>query len=148
MAKRKGHAAEEQKKFELPALKSNISLHEVLQLWLIRWIGLFLTDCSQTVRIGQVYLHPVTPNGGIPQGTKLALLPFAILVNNLCREWRYRIKYVDDTLVFESIPRCLPSYLPFMATNINTCASMRNMQLNEKNVKIWLSIFWSINPLL
>ena len=31
LAKRKGHAAEEQKKFELPAVKSNISLHEVLQ---------------------------------------------------------------------------------------------------------------------
>ena len=63
----------------------------------IRWIGSFLTDRSQRVRIGQVYSHPVTPNGGIPQGTKLAPLLFAILVNNLCRDWRYRIKYVDDT---------------------------------------------------
>ena len=72
----------------------------------IRWIGSFLTDRSQRVRIGQVYSHPVTPNGGIPQGTKLAPLLFAILVNDLCRDWRYRIKYVDDTSVFESIPRC------------------------------------------
>ena len=86
----------------------------------IKWIGSFLTDRSQRVRIGQVYSHPVTPNGGIPQGTKLAPLLFAILVNNLCRDWRYRIKYVDDTLVFESIPRCSPSYLPFIAANINT----------------------------
>ena len=86
----------------------------------IRWIGSFLTDRSQRVRIGQVYSHPVTPNGGIPQGTKLAPLLFAILVNNLCRDWRYRIKYVDDTSVFESIPRCSPSYLPFIAANINT----------------------------
>ena len=36
----------------------------------IRWIGSFLTDRSRRVRIGQVYSHPVTPNGGIPQGTK------------------------------------------------------------------------------
>ena len=34
----------------------------------IRWIGSFLTDRSQRVRIGQVYSHPFTPNGGIPQG--------------------------------------------------------------------------------
>ena len=54
----------------------------------IRWIGSFLTDRSQRVRIGQVYSHPVTPNGGIPQGTKLAPLLFAILVNNLCRDLR------------------------------------------------------------
>ena len=97
----------------------------------IRWIGSFLTDRSQRVRIGQVYSHPVTPNGGIPQGTKLAPLLFALLVNDLC----------DDTSVFESIPRCSPSYLPFIATNTNTYASMRNMRFNEKNVKIWLSIF-------
>ena len=35
----------------------------------IRWIGSFLTKHSQRVRISQVYSHPVTPNGGIPQGT-------------------------------------------------------------------------------
>ena len=146
LAKRKGHAAKEQKKFELPALKSNISLHEVLQSWLIRWIGLFLTDCSQRVRIGQVYSHPVTPNGGIPQGTKLAPLLFAILVNNLCRDWRYRIKYVDDTSVFESIPRCSPSYLPVIAANINTYASMRNMRLNEKKCKDMVINFLKYQP--
>ena len=134
------------KKFELPALKSNISQHEVLQLWLIRWIGLFLTDRSQRVRIGQVYLHPVTPNEGIPQGTKLAPLLFAILVNNLCREWRYRIKYVDDTLVFESIPRCSPSYLPFIAANINTYTSKRNMRLNEKKCKDMVINFLKYQP--
>ena len=38
----------------------------------IRWIGSFLTDRSQRVQVSQVYSHPVTPNGGIPQGTKLA----------------------------------------------------------------------------
>ena len=53
----------------------------------IRWIGSLLTDRSQRVRIGQVYSHSVTPNGGIPQGTKVAPLLFAISVNNLCRDW-------------------------------------------------------------
>ena len=108
----------------------------------IRWIGSFLTDRSQRVRIGQVYSHPVTPNGGIPQGTKLAPLLFAILVNNLCRDWRYRIKYVDDTSVFFNLflnvrlatfhlsPQILTPTLPCV-----TCGLMR------KNVKIWLSIF-------
>ena len=112
----------------------------------IRWIGSFLTDRSQRVRIGQVYSHPVTPNGGIPQGTKLAPLLFAILVNNLCRDWRYRIKYVDDTSVFESIPRCSPSYLPFIAANINTYASMRNMRLNEKKCKDMVINFLKYQP--
>ena len=53
----------------------------------IRWIGYFLTDRSQIVLIGQVYSHPVTPNGGeYHKEKKLAPLLFAILVNNLCRD--------------------------------------------------------------
>ena len=100
----------------------------------IRWIDSFLADHSQRTSIGQVYSHAVTPNEGIPQGTNLVPLLFAMLVNNLFREWRYRIKYVDDTSVFKSIPRCLPSYLPFIAANINTYTSMRNMWLNEKKM--------------
>ena len=128
------------------AKSSNVLIQEMELLGVheatIRWIGSFLTDRSQRVRIGQVYSHPVTPNGGIPQGTKLAPLLFAILVNNLCRDWRYRIKYVDDTSVFESISECAPSYLSLIAANINTYTSMPNMRLNEKkNVKIRLSIF-------
>ena len=87
------------------------------------------------MRISQVYSHPVTPNGGIPRGTKLAPLLFAILENNLRSEWRYRIKYADDTSIFESIPRCSPSYLPFISANINTYASTCNMRLNEKKCK-------------
>ena len=107
----------------------------------IRWIGSFLTDRSQRVgiAIGQVYSQPVTPNGGIPQGTKLAPLLFAILVNNLCRDWRYRIKYVDDTqarylnlfldvrlATFHLSLQILTPTLPCV-----TCSLMR------KNVKIW-----------
>ena len=128
------------------AKSSNVLIQEMELLGVheatIRWIGSFLRDRSQRVQVSQVYSHPVTPNGGIPQGTKLAPLLFAILVNNLCRDWRYRIKYVDDTLVFESIPQCAPSYLSLIAANINTYTSMPNMRLNEKkNVKIRLSIF-------
>lgn len=37
-----------------------------------------------------------------PQGTKLAPLLLAILVNNLARHWKIRAKYyVDDLLVVE-----------------------------------------------
>ena len=109
----------------------------------IRWIGSILSDRSQRVRIGQV-THPVTPNGGIPQGKKLAPLLFAILVNNLCRDWRYRIKYVDDTSVFESILRCWPSYLLFIAAN--TYPSMSNIRLNEKKCKDMVLNFLKYQP--
>ena len=109
-------------------------------------LGVLEATIRQRVRIGQVYSHPVTPNGGITQGTKLAPLLFGMLVNNLCRDWRYRIKYVDDTSVFESISRCSPSYLPFIAANINTYPSMRNMRLNEKKCKDMVINFVKYQP--
>ena len=94
-------------------------------------------------------LRPIslTPHiAKVMEGLTLAPLLFAILVNNLCRDWRYRIKYVDDTSVFESIPRCSPGYLPFIAANINTYASMRNMRLNEKKCKDMVINFLKYQP--
>ena len=96
----------------------------------------------ESVRIIRIQLHRM---GNYHKEQNSPLL-FAILVNNLCRDWRYRIKYVDDTLVFESIPRCSPSYLPFIAANINTYASMRNMRLNEKKCKDMVINFLKYQP--
>ena len=101
----------------------------------IRWISSFLTDRIQRVKIEGVYSDSTTPRGGIPQGTKLAPLLFAILVNRLCQDWPERTKYVDDTSVFEIVPRCSPSYLPLIANGINKYATQRNMRLNEKKCK-------------
>ena len=61
-------------------------------------------------------------------------------------DWRYRIKYVDDTLVVESIPQCSPSYLPFITANINTYGFMRNMRLNEKECKDVVIYFLKYQP--
>ena len=77
----------------------NLGVHNVL----ITWIGSFLTNRSQSVGIGSATSGHVVPRGGIPQGTKLAPLLFAVLVNNLVRQWKIRAKYVDDLSVVEII---------------------------------------------
>lgn len=66
----------------------------------------------------------------------MAPLLFVILVNNLCGEWCNWLKYVDDVSDFEIIPRFSPSYLPFIASDINRYASECNMKLNEKKFKL------------
>ena len=50
---------------------------------IIRWIGAFLTQWPQRCRIAGSLSSPVFLLGGIPQGTKLAPMFFAILVNRL-----------------------------------------------------------------
>ena len=67
-----------------------LGVHEAL----IRWIGAFLTGRSQQVKIGSALSNSVIPRGGIPQGTRLAPLLFAILVNNLVKDWETRVLYL------------------------------------------------------
>ena len=68
----------------------DLGVHEAL----IRWIGAFLTGRSQQVKIGSALSNSVIPRGGIPQGTILAPLLFAIVVNNLVKDWKTRVKYM------------------------------------------------------
>ena len=87
------------------------------------------------MKIGDVCSDTITIKGGIPQGTRLAQILFAILVTTLASDWRYRVKYVDDAPVFEVIPRNSPSYLSHVAADINSFAISRNMRLNAKKCK-------------
>ena len=75
------------------------------------------------------------PKGGSPQGTKLAPLLFAVLVNNLARQWKIRAKYVDDLTGVEIIPRCSTSFLPFVARDICKYASEHGTCLNPVKCK-------------
>ena len=82
----------------------------------VKRICAFLTSRSQiaTCRVGRALSAPVYPHGGIPQGTKLVPILFAVLVSRLADSLDLHTKYVDDTTVFECVPRCSPSYLPFV----------------------------------
>ena len=53
---------------------------------LINWIRAFLTGKSQAVRIENSLSDWKSPRGGIPQGTKLGVILFAVLTNNLLRD--------------------------------------------------------------
>ena len=59
----------------------NILLEELYHLnahpVLINWIKAFLTNRKQAVRIGNSLSDWKSPNGGIPQGTKLGIILFA-----------------------------------------------------------------------
>lgn len=93
----------------------NIIINELERLdvhpSIVRWIYDFLTDREQCVKIDNCYSSWKKTNGGLPQGTKLGPLLFAILVNHLLNNWHGRIKFVDDSTVFEIIPRGSPSLL-------------------------------------
>ena len=86
----------------------DIGVHEVL----IRWIGAFLTARSQQVKIGSVLSNCIIPRGGIPQGTRLAPLLFAVLVNNLVRTGKLELNMwticQSYRLFLDVQPACCP----------------------------------------
>ena len=114
-----------------------------------RWIRDFLTNREQCVQIQSSCTTWKMMNGGLPQGTKLGPLEvsqdykllFAILVNNLLKNWHGRIKFVDDTTAFEIIPRDSPSILPMVVDEISNFASIRGMQLNPKKCQEMIIFF-------
>ena len=67
---------------------------------LVNWITAFLCNRTQAVRIENIISEWKTPEGGIPQGTKLqgvGVILFMIMTNNLLGSWNLRIKFVDDS---------------------------------------------------
>ena len=62
----------------------------------VRWIRAILTERKQYVRLHVICSSSKYLNSGIPQGTKLGPILFAVLVNRLVRDWNLRVKSVDQ----------------------------------------------------
>ena len=135
----------------------NILLEELYHLnahpVLINWIKAFLTNRKQAVRIGNSLSDWKSPNGGIPQGTKLGVILFAAMTNNLLRNWHLRIKFVDDTTALEILPRNGTSLLNLTVSDIQSFSVEHNMKLNPKKCKEMLINFmhnhnFSLRPIV
>ena len=89
----------------------------------------------QVTRVGASLSAPLYLNGGIPQGTKLGPVLFAVMVNDLVQSWGARIKFVDDLTVLEVVPRNSPSLLNVVVDDIHAFAVNNNMRLNPRKCK-------------
>ena len=101
---------------------------------IISWIAGFLAGRNQTVRIGET-LSLKTLNGGIPQGTKLGVILFAVMTNRLLRHWHLRTKFVDDTTAVEILPRNSISYISMVANDVYRFSTLHKMKLNPAKCK-------------
>jgi hypothetical protein len=107
---------------------------------LLDWISAFLTDRTQAVRNDGVLSERKQLTGGISQGTKLRVILFNIMTNDLLLHWNLRTKFVDDTSALEIIPRNSISLLDITANTTNNFAVSRNMKLNAGKCKEMLII--------
>ena len=103
---------------------------------LIGWISAFLTNRQQAVKVGEITSEWRTIKGGIPRGTKLGVILFAVMTNDLIVDCMpLRIKFVDDTTALEIIPRNSISLLNHVATDVHEFSSTQNMKLNPGKCK-------------
>ena len=103
---------------------------------LVNWIRAFLTNRQQQVKIGKSLSHWSTTNGGVPQGTKLGPVLFAIMINDLKpNPGSMMLKYVDDTTVWCSGAETRNTNLQNAASSAERWAKENNMQINPTKTK-------------
>ena len=116
-------------------LMEKLSTKYNLHWSLLRWVASFLQGRAQVTRVGALVSAPLYLNGGIPQGTKLSPVLFAVMVNDLVQSWDACIKFVDDLTVLEVVPRNSPSFLNVVVDDIHAFAVNNNMRLNPRKCK-------------
>ena len=104
---------------------------------MLRSVASFLQGRAQITRVGasNSVSAPLNLNGGIPQGTKLGPVLFAVMVNDLVQSWGALIKFVDDLTVLEVVTRNSPSLLNVVVDDIHAFAVNNNMRLNPSKYK-------------
>ena len=116
-------------------LMEKLSTKYNLHWSLLRWVASFLQGRAQVTGVGASVSAPLYLNGGIPQGTKLSPVLFAVMINDLVQSWGARIKFVDDLTVLEVVPRNSPSLLNEVVDYIHAFAVNNNMRLNPRKCK-------------
>ena len=67
------------------------------------------------------------------------------MTNNLLKDWKLRIKFVDDTTALENLPKNGCSLLNLVANDICKLSNDKNMSLNPKKCKEMLVNFMHNN---
>ena len=102
--------------------------------FIIRWIGYFLSDRSQRVRLGQELSDWVHLKGSIPQGTWLGPLLFVILINDLGPPCATH-KYMDDTTLTVRVGKGSVSSMQSIMDFTTSWSSANNMVPNIRKTK-------------
>ena len=110
--------------------------------FIIRWIGYFLSDRSQRVRLGQELSDWVHLKGSIPQGTWLGPLLFVILINDLCPPCATH-KYMDDTTLTVRVGKGSVSSMQSIMDFTTSWSSLTTWFPTLEKRKTWSSV--SIN---
>ena len=108
-----------------------LNMHPALS----NWVSALLSNRMQVTRIAGVLSNWKSPNGGIPQETKLGVILFSVMTNEILIDWNLRTKFVDDTTALEITPRNSTSLMNIVAQTVNEFAEKNRIKLNPRKCK-------------
>jgi hypothetical protein len=106
------------------------------------WVLDFLMDREQRVKLSNDCLSEWgSVPSGVPQGTKLGLWLFILMINDLRPTTAQNWKYIDDTTISETIPRNGSSNIQHAANEVQSWSVANRLQLNRSKCKELLIYF-------
>lgn len=100
---------------------------------LLAWLQSYLSGRTQRVRLGNITSHPVTVTSGVPQGSHLGPLLFALFINDLCAELDGcgHLLFADDLKLFKEIRGIDDArMLQLMVERVDNWCKCNGMSLN------------------
>jgi hypothetical protein len=102
---------------------------------LFPWLGNFLSDRKQRVKVGKSISEWVSVHAGVFQGTKLGPILFLVMINDLAPPNSNYWSFVDDGTISENVPKSGTSDIQSDLNYISLWASENYMKLNPKKCK-------------
>ena len=101
---------------------------------ILRWMGSFLLDRTQQVKIGKTVSSVGNPSGGVPQGTVSGPRSFIMFINDLTTRAPI-YKYVDNSTIFEVCQEGYNTQIQESVDMVGIWTNQNNMRLNSEKCK-------------
>ena len=116
----------------------NILIKKIMKFdippFLLHWVADFLFNRQQQVKIGNFMSSKLAIWGTVPQGTKLGVLLFLLMINDL-RTDVPTFKYVDDTTLYRISNKPQDTALQAAVNHVVSWSSENHMRLNASKTK-------------
>jgi hypothetical protein len=113
--------------------------------FILHWVMDFLSGRTQSVRVGEATSSPLDIWATVPQGTKMGVVLFLIMINDL-KTGCHTFKYVDDTTLYCVSNNPNDSTLQEAANSVLAWSNQNDMRINGSKTKEMLISFSKSQP--
>ena len=125
-------------------INPNILIQKLIALdvpvLILHWVLDFLSERTQSVRVGEATSSPLDIWATVPQGTKMGVVLFLIMINDL-KTGCPTFKYVDDTTLYYVSNNPIDPSLQEAVSSVLAWSNQNDMRINGSKTKEMLISF-------